>query len=184
VFINGADTKASQMFTLAHEMAHVWLGESGVSDSIAPRSPTHRLEKWCNQVAAELLVPLAEFRRDYDRHAPLQVEMPRLARYFTVSTVVALRRMHDAGGLSVDRMWEEYEREVRRLVRIPRSSGGNFYLTLAARASRRFARGLVASTLEGRTSFSEAFRLLGFKKMATFNKVGESLGVLPRGLPA
>ena len=41
----------------------------------------------------------------------------------------------------------------------------------------RFARALVVSTFEGRSSFTEAFRLLGFKKMATFRELGSSLGV-------
>ena len=177
VFINGADTKAAQMFTLAHELAHVWLDESAVSDAQAVRLPEHRVERWCNQVAAELLVPLAVLREEYDRRAELRFEVDRLARRFKVSTLVMLRRIHDAGGLTREQLWEAYETEVARLRAIPRGSGGDFYLTLAARASKRFARALVVSTLEGRTSFTESFRLLGVKKMATFHELGHSLGM-------
>ena len=74
-------------------------------------------------------------------------------------------------------MWAAYEAELGRLRDVPASSGGNFYLTLGARASKRFARALVASTMEGRTSFTEAFRLLGLKKMSSFHELGHSLGM-------
>jgi Zn-dependent peptidase ImmA (M78 family) len=177
VFINGADTKAAQMFTLAHELAHVWLGQSAVSDAQAVLVPDHEVERWCNQVAAELLVPLVVLRDEYNRRAELRAEVSRLARRFKVSTLVILRRVHDAGGLTRQQLWAAYESELDRLRAIPKGSGGDFYLTLGARASKTFARALVISTLEGRTSFTEAFRLLGFKKMATFREVGQSLGV-------
>ena len=60
---------------------------------------------------------------------------------------------------------------------IPRGSGGNFYMTQAARVSKRFAAALVSSTLEGQTLYTDAFRMLGFSKQATFQELGRSLGV-------
>lgn len=177
VFINGADTKAAQMFTLAHELAHIWLGLSAVSDTQASQLPEHEVERWCNLVAAELLVALSVVRAEYEPRNPLREEISRLARRFKVSTLVVLRRIHDADGLTRDQFWRAYREELERLRAIPAGSCGDFYLTLGARAGKRFARALVVSTLEGRSSFTEAFRLLGFKKMATFREVGHSLGV-------
>jgi Zn-dependent peptidase ImmA (M78 family) len=175
VFINGSDTKAAQMFTLAHELAHIWLGQSALSDAQAGWIPEENIEQWCNRVAAELLVPLAVLQAEYQKENPLQDEIDRLARRFKVSSLVILRRIHDAGGLTKEQLWFEYEKQLKKLRAIPKGSGGDFYLTLGARASKRFARALVVSTLEGRSSFTEAFRLLGFKKMATFQDLGHSL---------
>ena len=177
IFINGADTKAAQMFTLAHELAHLWLGQSAVSDTEARTAPDQEVERWCNRVAAELLVPLAVLRNEIDGRADLQDELQRLVRHFKVSTLVILRRIHDAGRLTRDELWEAYDAELARLRKMPKGSGGDFYLTLGARVSKRFARAMVVSTLEGRTAFTETFRMLGLKKMATFNELGRSLGV-------
>ncbi len=177
VFVNGADTKAAQMFTLAHEIAHIWLGQSAVSDARIRAVPDQETERWCNRVAAELLVPLEVLRRELDIHADLEGEIGRLARRFKVSTLVVLRRIHDAGALSREEFWAAYDDELARLRGLSKGSGGNFYLTLGARVSKRFARALVESTLEGRTGFTEAFGMLGLKKMETFNELGRKLGI-------
>jgi Zn-dependent peptidase ImmA (M78 family) len=178
IFINGADTKAAQMFTLAHELAHIWIGESAVSDAQAAWQPEHAIERWCDQVAAELLVPLDAIRQEHRKQAELRAEMDRLARLFKVSTLVILRRIHDVGGLTRKQFWRAYEDEVECLRGLPKGSGGDFYLTQAARVSKRFARALVVSTLEGQTLHRDAFRLLGFSKLATFQELGRSLGVV------
>jgi len=178
VFINGADTKAAQMFTLAHELVHIWLGESALSNAQMTQLPEHKIERWCNQVAAELLVPLEVLREEYRKGSDLRNESDRLARRFKVSTLVILRRIHDIGGLTERQFWQAYKEELERLRAIPKGSGGDFYLTQAARVSKRFARALVASTLEGQTLHRDAFRLLGFSKLETFHELGRSLGVM------
>jgi Zn-dependent peptidase ImmA (M78 family) len=176
VFINGADSKSAQMFTLAHGLVHIWLGQSALSD-VGPASfPSNDVEKWCNRVAAELLVPLAALRQEYNKRAALSQEANRLARLFKVSTLVVLRRIHDAGGLTSEELWQAYEDELTALRAMKKESGGDFYLTQAVRVSKRFARALVRSTFEGQTSFTEAFRMLGLKKMSTFRELGDSVG--------
>jgi Zn-dependent peptidase ImmA (M78 family) len=178
VFTNGADTKSAQMFTLAHELAHLWLGQSALSDMEPSSAPTHRVENWCNRVAAELLVPLAVFREQLRPDEDLGATLNRLAKHFKVSTLVVLRRIHDAGGLSREAFWQAYREELNRLREIQRAgSGGDFYLTLGVRVGKRFARALVANTLEGQTLHRDAFRLLGFSKLSTFRELAHSLGV-------
>lgn len=179
VFLNGADSKAAQMFTLAHELAHVWLGATGVSDTQVGQVPEQQTERWCNQVAAELLMPMAELRAVHERDAPIPDEIQRLAREFKVSTLVALRRLFDAGFMTQIALWQYYRVEQERLSALKErsSSGGDFYHSLGARTSKRFARAIVSSTLEGLTSFPDAFRMLGMRKTATFYEAARELGV-------
>jgi Zn-dependent peptidase ImmA (M78 family) len=178
VFINGADTKAAQMFTLAHEIAHLWLGESAVSNAGLAASAEQNVEMWCNRVAAEFLVPLADLKAELQGARQVLPAVDVLARTFKVSTLVILRRLMDAGRISRQQFRTAYDAEVTRLVQLRRPSGGNFYLTQPVRLSRRFARAVVTSTLEGQTLYRDAFQMLGVKKEQTFRELGDMLEVV------
>lgn len=182
IFINGADTKAAQMFTLAHELAHLWLGASALSNSsAAPLDGFRREEVWCNAVAAEFLVPLSILRGELQEGEPLERTLARLARTFKVSTLVILRRLLDAGWLTRTAFDDSWGREVARLRALTErrgSSGGDFYRTTLSRVSPRFARALVVSTLEGQTLYRDAFRMLGVARTETFNNLGREAGVM------
>ncbi|EQD57180.1 DNA-binding protein, partial [mine drainage metagenome] len=162
------------------ELVHVWLGATGVSDTQAGEVPEQQIERWCNQVAAELLMPLEELRVTHQHSAPIPDEIQRLAHEFKVSTLVALRRLFDAGYVSRADLWQYYREEQERLRTLKErssSGGGNFYRSLGAHTSKRFARAIVASTLEGLTSFPDAFRMLGVRKTATFYETARELKV-------
>ncbi len=177
VFINGADTKAAQMFTLAHELAHLWLGESAVSNVGLLGSTAPGVEAWCNRVAAELLVPLQDLRKELTGSKRPLDALAELARTFKVSTLVVLRRLADGEFISRTQFQAAYKLEMARLMDVVRSGGGNFYLTQQVRLSRRFARAVVISTLEGQTLYRDAFQMLGIKKTQTFHKLGQMLEV-------
>jgi Zn-dependent peptidase ImmA (M78 family) len=180
IFINAADSKAAQIFTLAHELAHLWIGESGVFDIQICHPPKQNIERWCNAVAAEILVPIKSVREEYNQTQPLREEVPRLAYLFKVSTLVVLRRLFDAGFVEEGQFRQIYNEEIKKSKDFEKKNGkgGDFYRTLGTRIGKRFARAVLASTLEGQTLFRDAFRLLGIKKTVTFYQTANELKVI------
>jgi Zn-dependent peptidase ImmA (M78 family) len=180
VFLNGADTKAAQIFTLAHELAHLWAGQSGVDrpDLSVPAGDHSAIERWCNEVAAEFLVPL-ESMPDRLTGPTLTDDLERLAKQYKVSTLVVLRRLVDKRLLSWSDFGPAFTAELARVKELAArsGSGGNFYNTQPYRVSRRFARAIIANALAGETLYRDAYRLLGVRKHETFQNLGQKLGV-------
>jgi Zn-dependent peptidase ImmA (M78 family)/DNA-binding XRE family transcriptional regulator len=61
VFVNSEDWNAPQLFTLLHELAHIWIAETGISNDVEPeiknKEKFHPVELFCNEVAANALMP-------------------------------------------------------------------------------------------------------------------------------
>ncbi|MCW7458567.1 ImmA/IrrE family metallo-endopeptidase [Leptospira bandrabouensis] len=180
IFINTSDSKAAQMFTLLHEFAHLLLGESGISNAGVGQVADKEVEQWCNAVSAEFLMPMERTLSEYREDEPIEDAIQRFAKLFKVSSLVALRRLLDAGKISQKDFWMHYQEELKRISNIQKSgeAGGDFYRTLGVRVGKRFATAVVTSTLEGQTLFRDAFRMLGFKKNETFYKEARELGVM------
>lgn len=164
VFVNGSDGKAAQMFTLAHELAHLALGQSAAFDLHRLQAARDPVERACNLIAAEFLVPEQELRAQWDAAMKTTDPFQSVARTFKVSRVVVARRALDLGFISLDRflgLYRAYEQEVRDQSDSPPSGGGNFWNTQGVRVGRLFGSLVVSAVREGELGYSEAFQLTG-----------------------
>lgn len=122
VFINGAASKNANIFTLAHELAHIWLGESGVDLAINPKNDS---EVRCNEIAARILVPINQFERlwqETDADALSKIKI--LNNHFKVSELVIARTalvlkkinydLYSKVKLETDKAWEAYKTKLSK----------------------------------------------------------------------
>ena len=175
VFVNGADFKAAQMFTLAHELAHIFIGEAGVSSFEFFQPSDHDTERLCDRAAAEFLVPEDMVRafwhtanRDGD---PYQA----IGRQFKVSSLVAARRTLDLDLIGRDAFfsfYRDYMDNKWSSSQQSESDGGNFWNTQKWRIGPRFGGAVVRAVREGRLLYREAYNLTGLQ--------GETFENMPR----
>jgi Zn-dependent peptidase ImmA (M78 family) len=178
IFVNGADAKSAQVFTLIHELAHIWVGDTALSEADVSARHGQAEELWANKVAAEVLVPQAELTRKWPASNDLDA-LEGLALRFNVSTLVVLKRAFDLGLMPWNVYRDRYETQLRRIGQrsgsANRGSGGNFYYTHPLRISRNFAMAVISDTREGRTLFRDAFASLGTAKRETFERLAETV---------
>ena len=180
IFVNGADAKSAQMFTLAHELAHLWLGRvgEGLSGFKGLQPGDGEVEKFCDRVAAEFLVPSSEIQRAWRWASNSEAPLESLAKRFKVSPVVAGRRAMDLGLIERDEFFRFYhdftKRECQQTQK--RTAGGDFYNNQNNRVGQLFATSLIRAALEGRIGFKEAYDLTGLNG-GTFQRYASNLGI-------
>lgn len=183
VFINSRDFDSAKIFTLLHELAHIWIGQSGISNpdeaqieklnltKIQTSKRNAEIESFCNAVAAEALVPKEEFSELIDGRNEIE-QFEKLARHFFVSTLVILRRARELDKINVGLFIKLLDEARKRVTVRKKGGGGNYYVTVEARNSSKIFDAVISDVQHGGTTFREAAKLLNMK-VPTLAKVVE-----------
>ncbi|RCW90404.1 ImmA/IrrE family metallo-endopeptidase [Marinomonas foliarum] len=162
VFINSADAPPARLFTLIHELAHIWLGSSGISN-LEPSNSTE--EKYCNQVAGEFLVPESNLVEMWSEVESIATNCATIASRFHVSKLVVARRAADAGVISRVAYSDFYRAELEAF-RNKEGVGGDFYRSAGAKNSILMSQAVISEARSGRLLLRDAGRLLGVSPSA------------------
>lgn len=158
VFINTSDFKSAQVFTFAHELAHIWIGQSALSNA-TDEGGTDNIEAFCNKVATEVLVPAVEFAAVWDATEP-QRRVVAVPRRFWVSSFVVLRRALELGRLSMREFNNLWAAEKEKIQTSKKSGGGDFYRTLFVRMGNKLTHSVVSEVSSNNLLIRDAARLL------------------------
>lgn len=176
IFINQADVPSARLFTLIHELAHIWIGMSGVSDAAVQTE--QKTEILCNAVAAEFLVPADEMLGLWQEYDNWIDNLPTLKSYFHVSEWMLVRRaltLNLIEGVEYIRYTNKLKQDY--INRPKQGSGGpTYYLTRKSQLSERFSRAIVAEALSGRILLRDAGHILRMKPN-NIVKFAKELGV-------
>lgn len=160
VFINSADAPTARLFTLVHELAHIWIGSSGVSSGGVDTG--RQEEAFCNAVAGEFLVPETEFRKLWRDEADWTSQLAEHAARFKVSRLVIARRACDLGLITRQNYRDFYLAELEAY-RSKEKSGGSYYANAGAKNSHRFSKAVLSETKRGSMLLRDAATLLGIQ---------------------
>lgn len=169
VFVNNADFKAAQIFTLAHELAHLFVSETGLSQIQNLQPADHPSEKFCDMVAAEFLVPADDLRAFWPQATKANNPYQTAARHFKVSAIVAARRALDLGLIERDAFFQFYVGNRQKAEIQSDSGGGDFWNNQLWRIGPRFAAAVARAAQEGRLLYRDAYSLTGLTGKSFFD---------------
>jgi len=181
VFINANDSNNGRLFSIIHEISHIWLGyNSFYNDRYNTAFDISAVEQLCNAVAGEILVPQQSFKKRWNSviYGDFKERIKEVASYYKCGTTVIARKAL-ANNFITAKQYKEcaeeaikyYEEFIKQKRNYP---GGNYYKTMASRIDHRFLYALYNDVSEGRTRYTDAFNLTHTNR-DTFEKLFEKI---------
>jgi Zn-dependent peptidase ImmA (M78 family) len=173
VFINSRDSDEANLFTLIHELAHIWINETGVSNLIdidfrspIPEFGVNQIEIFCNKVAAQVLMPVELMREVFSTLTIGSREFEIARRKFGVSKIAIAYRLLNLNLLNQSEFsyWKnQYDEALSNIEVSPKSSGGNYYRSMMVRNGKTFSSVVLGMYNVGSLSGSITSSLLNIK---------------------
>ncbi|MBQ9536408.1 MAG: ImmA/IrrE family metallo-endopeptidase [Desulfovibrionaceae bacterium] len=159
IFINSKDTDNGKLFSLLHELIHIFIGvDNFYNDTYGTSQIVSKEEQFCNAVAAEILVPDSIFSEEWSKHSGNnEHRITKLSKKFICSCFVLLRKALDNGKINqneFERLLNLFQKQQNKA-----SGGGNFDRTLATKWDKRFIQALYTSAQSGRTLYRDVYRM-------------------------
>jgi Zn-dependent peptidase ImmA (M78 family) len=185
IFINSNDTRAGKLFSLFHEAVHIWTGGTDLYDRQEFDDENDKgTERFCNAVAAEIIMPETLFVEEWDSEAhkfgqpsgdDINKLCAKIAQKYGCSTTVIARRAMNRSYISRNKYNEIAQTAIRFADKRKNNSGGNYYATQASRYDHNFIRALYHSMREGEITPTEVYRLSNSTRK-TFPKLVHAIG--------
>lgn len=156
IFVNQKDSPNAQLFTLIHELVHLFVDDEGISHEDEQHDYDHtQAEALINRVTAEILVPKVLFEKETN------LDLENLSTKYRVSRYVIARRLFDLKKIEKS----DYEKLIKSLKSDAplrkKPDGGNYNTNIKFRIDSTFFRFVHNAIMQDRVSYTEAFRLLG-----------------------
>lgn len=165
IFINSNDSHNGKVFSLIHELAHIWIGKENLfNDSYFKASHDNHTEQICNAIAAEILVPHKNFLAEWSKLSDIQErKIIRLSDFFKCSVLVIARRALDFQ-LIAKALYDKIVSQTKIAAETyPNRGRGNFYSSLMNKWDKKIILALDSSTKSGEIQYLEAYRLTDLK---------------------
>lgn len=168
IILNSSDADTARIFTLVHELLHLWVGEPGISNnefSGKPVSSNQEVEIYCNKVTGLTLLPpswLREMWRLRQAESDLSAHISGLAKRLGLSREVVARRASD-DNLIRREQYSALRQQYLGEPRDERKGQGNYYYTAVNKAGRTFTQHVLQHYHQERISDRAVAELLDVK---------------------
>ncbi len=162
IYINTNNLGGGRIFTLIHELVHVFVGNS-IGVSYEPIHPSSQpLENFCDQIASELLVPKRDFELIWNSiFGSFTEKFTRIANIFHISKLVIAKKALDSKYIELADFWNFYNQYTK--TPYSKSKTGNYWNSKPYEVSRKFFSFVDIALNQGKILPSNAYRLTNMK---------------------
>lgn len=188
IFINTQDSQKARLFSLVHELVHIWMGDSELLNNNFSNEPEYlkpTSEQEINKIVEQILFPKQLFENEWHSTKEINSKNQRIfkiARRFGTSplaTAITAKKYNFISQKEVNQIKAETAKNTKKYKEKQRESsdGPSYYKVFLSNLDHNFARSVINSTESGQTSYTEAFDLLGVSGNKGFHEIKNRLEV-------